>query len=796
MPEFYSKSKAQPGDIPSFLEWEFDDVLDYLSNNVVASIIFVDHTGHASALYMPRRIEGDDTNKNEGLVGNLSDERGTFLPVSIMNNADIVNGIIFIEKWDDVPPAIRPNKALEADVLEGTPWSAATHKLCLVRVSTIIPGRFWMADVPQKSVKDDDFEDAFRPIGSSYANWAKCIKAALEFYDNDETASAIGEVFGRVMKKINFSDYADFTRQEFDGMNELAIIPSFSWIEKLYPKSTKAIKDYFAPPSTPQGNGTGIQPTAQVPPQQTNGSFSPGMRLLLEQHGKMLEAFTGGLTFTTHEDKTRETAAAYGLHKLWLFGVTGTIDWERGEVSNIHLPSWSKTMDDYVEAKELTGLRRMKVRDFLTTVFNHGFKNLSFSDRINPLHSKRSMTVIPDTLVRAILAGEFQTTPLGSNLMSASNEVTILHFLPQKDVGKVQQAQANEQKRSAQFMLANKTTNVDHTLQVIGTIESIDDITSIVANLHGVFGNIFDNTKEDKMPVILQVVCKMVETLACHKVTDWISRNQSKQPQLPFLLLGQLHSVFAGLGEFSNHTVNTSVADLAKAQGREGEPLRGLEAASLQGCVRRLAKFVTQIEQKTVDDQVFTSVPPFTPPNRDPSVANLREVMQRASLSVGTANVAGNVKENARKAEESPASSPTKEESKTSKRAKKRAKRRGADKDSDKSEENKRKGFVHKKPEATWTELFNPSVTKIEKKPCGKFCSIGFNCGPKSTCSFDHLSSWKHFPESDQEALLKHWNETGLGWLDEDKLKEHNIELPEKYAHLKGDASGPKKKST
>lgn len=170
----------------------------------------------------------------------------------------------------------------------------------------------------------------------------------------------------------------------------------------------------------------------------------------------------------------------------------------------------------------------------------------------------------------------------------------------------------------------------------------------------------------------------------------------------------------------------------------------------------------------------------------------MEEMLNKATLSAGAANVVGNAKANSRKAEDSPPSTPTKDDSKTGKRAK----RKGADKDSDNSEENKLKGFVHKKPDTSWTQLWNPSgVTKLEKKPCGKFCCLGHNCGPKSTCSFDHVSSWKQFPEADKEALLKHWDATGVGWLDENKLKEHNIELPEKYAHLQGDASGPKKKS-
>ncbi len=51
-------------------------------------------------------------------------------------------------------------------------------------------------------------------------------------------------------------------------------------------------------------------------------------------------------------------------------------------------------------------------------------------------------------------------------------------------------------------------------------------------------------------------------------------------------------------------------------------------------------------------------------------------------------------------------------------------------------------------------------------------------------------------PNEDKLVLLKHMDSTGLRWLDAATFEKHKIAVPPKYAHLLGDATGPKQKST
>jgi hypothetical protein len=55
---------------------------------------------------------------------------------------------------------------------------------------------------------------------------------------------------------------------------------------------------------------------------------------------------------------------------------------------------------------------------------------------------------------------------------------------------------------------------------------------------------------------------------------------------------------------------------------------------------------------------------------------------------------------------------------------------------------------------------------------------------------------WDAIKPDDQAKILKHFSNTGNGWLDAETFNKHKIEIPKNYAFLLGDASGPKAKST
>jgi hypothetical protein len=93
-----------------------------------------------------------------------------------------------------------------------------------------------------------------------------------------------------------------------------------------------------------------------------------------------------------------------------------------------------------------------------------------------------------------------------------------------------------------------------------------------------------------------------------------------------------------------------------------------------------------------------------------------------------------------------------------------------------------------------------PDKGKLKDKVCLDFCSHEKKCNyPHQLCKHGkHYTNWKNVPEEDKPVLLSHMNETGLMWLDAKTFERHKQmqAIPSEFAHLLGDATGPKPKST
>jgi hypothetical protein len=108
-------------------------------------------------------------------------------------------------------------------------------------------------------------------------------------------------------------------------------------------------------------------------------------------------------------------------------------------------------------------------------------------------------------------------------------------------------------------------------------------------------------------------------------------------------------------------------------------------------------------------------------------------------------------------------------------------------------------GLFHmKKGTPSSKALPDKSTLKNKVSICMDFC-----CHEKK-CNFNHLlckngkhyTNWKNLPGKDKLILLNHMNTTGLMWLDTETFEKHKITIAPEYAHLLGDATGPKKKAT
>jgi hypothetical protein len=76
-------------------------------------------------------------------------------------------------------------------------------------------------------------------------------------------------------------------------------------------------------------------------------------------------------------------------------------------------------------------------------------------------------------------------------------------------------------------------------------------------------------------------------------------------------------------------------------------------------------------------------------------------------------------------------------------------------------------------------------------------------CCHERKCNFTHLlckngkhyTNWKNGPDDIKLSLLKHMSATGLLWLDAETFTKHSILIAPEFAHLLGNATGPKPKA-
>jgi len=110
------------------------------------------------------------------------------------------------------------------------------------------------------------------------------------------------------------------------------------------------------------------------------------------------------------------------------------------------------------------------------------------------------------------------------------------------------------------------------------------------------------------------------------------------------------------------------------------------------------------------------------------------------------------------------------------------------------SDKSLKMGLFHMK-KGTPASKALPEKSTLKERVCLDFC-----CHERK-CNYNHLfckngkhyTNWKNVPEEDRPILLMHMAKSGLMWLDADTFKKHENIIAPKFAHLLGDATGPKK---
>ncbi len=106
-------------------------------------------------------------------------------------------------------------------------------------------------------------------------------------------------------------------------------------------------------------------------------------------------------------------------------------------------------------------------------------------------------------------------------------------------------------------------------------------------------------------------------------------------------------------------------------------------------------------------------------------------------------------------------------------------------------------GLFHTKKETPATKALSEKG-KLKDEICLDLCTHEKKCNyPHQLCIHGkHYTNWKNIPEEDKPALLSHMSEMRFMRLDAETFEKHKQmqTIPSEFAHLLGDATGPKPK--
>jgi hypothetical protein len=359
------------------------------------------------------------------------------------------------------------------------------------------------------------------------------------------------------------------------------------------------------------------------------------------------------------------------------------------------------------------------------------------------------------------------------SLLFETNAITILTFVSQNDSAKLlasRTAEDNARNEWAIEMTESHCTKAKTTIEGLGRIESMQCIVRIAANVCGFIRAFFDVEKGAK-PFIYQLCIKTINCITQQDLTRWYNANKTCMPHLPYYFLNMLQHVFAQQAKFSANSINTNKVE-------HGDNGSTLNIKQLDQTVKYSVRFFKRISDHVAKDTVPTSIPRFTPAHALPS-------NQMSTFAVPTTAMPATADDPKKKvAESSPPGTPTKE---------RRGKKACNLKPTGGSDQTKL-GLFHAKEGIKPKDLF-PSG--LEATPCAFFCFQNKKCTrTRSSCPRPHAIKWDAISDNDQAKILKHFADTGNGWLDEDTFKKHKAKVPANYSFLLGNANGPNAKST
>jgi hypothetical protein len=333
----------------------------------------------------------------------------------------------------------------------------------------------------------------------------------------------------------------------------------------------------------------------------------------------------------------------------------------------------------------------------------------------------------------------------------------------------------DEERNEIQWKLTEKSKTTS-TIEGIGRISAMDDVSKTCANLIGVIMAMIDVT--GMKPIIYQQAAKMLRFIENKNTRAWLNANESALAHLPFIFMNQLHNIYKACASFSQNSINNNIVELSNNDK--------LDTKVLATAVRTTSKFYGKMLEHIEENSVPTNIPVYV---KNMFVDNSKTapicITDQSGLGSGLELGVG------KKPDDPPTTPIVKKRKPTADEGldKKKPTKKGTNKALE-------KGIFYLNDLSLPAMKVLPEKGTLSKGLCLDFCSHGRACKrPTALCNFEHYTKWSDIPTEDKTVLLKHMDKTGSMWLDSDAVKDSS-EIPSEFAYLLGNASGPKPKST
>ena len=786
----YTVSKPPSAVTPEWIFWSRLDFRRSLASDEVSSVVFITHKKEISMIYKPTLII--DKDELVCIIGNMFDESSS--PAFFKIDLDEIGTCCAILEHPKIPTEFRPEIPLQSDSVKDTDWEDAEMEIALVAIPTLAPIPY--GKEIKSGILDDNFIEEMQAISDVHGFWARTMSDVIDQHEVDNHTET---VLKRMLDSPIPSSSCDPARAATKGLRGMTFVSNpyvdLSLLNRCsdrFEVDQEKLKEFFRRNPTParvedvdaEENIDELRvpvrsmtvPTNSLPPAiaaaVTSNNPPPEFFAQLIETMKNIQAPQLPTKIVVESRDHEETIDLAKLQTgmLQLMYATGEINWDDGTVKNIRVATFSQgflnllSRSASVQATQLTNL--------FTTIFATEPEDNDDDFQSNPLSRLMSLVVFPPKFTKGHLNASFQSSELEMGAMYKSTSLNPFHYAPQGNRKMILEAatKMDEERNEVNWRIVEKDrSKISSLIEGVGRVNNMEEVAMTCANICGVQLAMIDITAGK--PLLFQLAWKVIRFIEYKKTKTWMRDNSDGITHLPMVFMSKIHQFFMHLASFSQNSINTNKIEIGDST---------FETKQVSVAVKLASKFLGKMQEHIEDNSIPKEVPAFaksffveaTGGGFIP-VPPAAEATKPVANQPAEANGGGKQKGNGLAEQQAAA---------------------GQKKPRNTSDKSLKMGLFHMK-KGTPASKALPEKGTLKEGVCLDFC-----CHERK-CNYNHLlckngkhyTNWKNVPEEDRRILLVHMAKFGLMWLDADTFKKHENVIAPEFAHLLGDATGPKR---